>query len=180
VLVVRARNLAANGDQSGAGDSFRTARALDPKLDINPDEEARVLVAQGWAKKGEVLTRAGRIEEALSAHVEAKQIDPLLMSDALSLNRLCWWGALYGEAGRVMSACEQAQQLEPDDVNIGDSVGLALVRAGRLRESIPLFLKFAHSTSNKTHAQRRLAWVKFLSRNQDPITPEELEWLLVN
>jgi tetratricopeptide (TPR) repeat protein len=185
VLVAKGRNFAANGDLDESREQFQEAVALDSNLRFDSGEMARSLVAEGLVKKGETQVRAGHVKEAIADYGEAKEIDPQVGIDAFSLNTLCWYGAQWGNPSQVMQvmpACIPAVQLSPDDSNIGDSLGVALVLADHdnFGEAIPLFQKFILKTTNKDDATIRSTWLAPLSKGRNPITPKEKEWLLVN
>jgi WD40 repeat protein len=180
VFVVTGRNLAANGNKEAAFANFRKALDLDPALGFDPEDEARSLVAEGRVAEGKAMVRRGRVKEAIAAYKQAPEIDPSLVIDASSYNTLCWYGSLWGYYREVLPVCKKAHELAPDDANIGDSLGVALVLNGRVKNGLPYLLKFASTSTNKPHAQHRLAWLPDLESGKNPITPEEIEWLLLN
>jgi WD40 repeat protein len=180
VLIMKGRNLGLNGDEAGARESLRSALALDPSLKFDPDEEARSLSAQGRVNDGELLVRRGKVKEAIAAYAEAQRVDPARVLDASSLNTLCWFGALWGYAREVMYACNEASQLDPDDWNIGDSLGVAMVLTGHPTEAIPYFEKFVESAVDQKQKQRRQTWITALRHGRNPLTLAEREWLFVN
>jgi WD40 repeat protein len=181
VLLAKGRNLAANEDRTGALECFRSALALDPDLRFDADEEARSLVALGRLKEGESLARRGLIKEAIVAYDEAQKVDSALVLGTSSLNMLCWYGSLWDHAGEVLPYCKQASDLAPLDWNVGDSLGVAYARTGRIAEALPYFIKFASRTPDKSYRQRRLDWITALLAGRNPLSQhEEIEWLLVN
>ncbi len=92
-------------------------------------------------------------------------------------NTLCWNGSLLGHAGDVMTACEQAVALAPDNGNVRDSRGLARALTGDLAGAIVDFEAFVAGTSNNEARTQRLGWIEALRRGENPFTAEVLEAL---
>jgi tetratricopeptide (TPR) repeat protein len=136
-LLFEGQRLARQGDIAGAVAQYSQALQLDPALRIDPQKAAR-----GHALRASI---EGLVEEASSednAGVDAQlqaalaQADPPPDLPADMWDNLCWYGALYGQAGRVADgACEVAIALADVDI-FRRSRGLARARAGDVEGAI--------------------------------------------
>jgi tetratricopeptide (TPR) repeat protein len=171
------RDLARAGDVDGAVTLFRRAQTLDPSLKLDPKAEAKKCAAEGWVAKGSQIVREGKVKEALAAYVKAQKLNATLHIPAKSWETLCWFGSLWGDARDVMSACEQAVKLAPEDFGIRDSRGLARALTGNIDGAIADFQAFVDLTPNMEKKSRRQHWIDTLRTGKNPFTPEELEAL---
>ncbi len=141
------------------------------------DEYESLVAALGWLTKGENLAREGKVKDAMAAYSKAQELHPTLTVAAQYWNRLCGWGGKWGYASVVMSACEQAVALAPDNRYIRDSRGLARALTGDFDGAIADFEAFvAYIRSEEARAQRQ-GWIDALRAGRNPFTPEVLEKL---
>ena len=116
---------------------------IEPNLALKPEEEANKTYATAVLSEGKSLVDKGKIKEAIANYEKAQQIDPSLIISS-EWNSLCWNGALAGFARDVMSACERAVALAPEDSagECRDSRGLAKALTGDNRGAIEDFKGF--------------------------------------
>jgi tetratricopeptide (TPR) repeat protein len=175
-LLIKWVELAREGDVDRAVGAFKQALELDPTVAFDPGQEARQLVDKGleWAKQGAV-------REAIAAFAVAQVIDPNLEIAASSWNILCWLGSLRSFATDVMTACERAVTLAPDNGNIRDSRGLARTLTGDYTGAIDDFQRFLEwgpkNGIPEEKIRQRQDWIRMLQANQNPFNEELLELL---
>jgi tetratricopeptide (TPR) repeat protein len=177
-LIVEGKNLARGCDIEGAVASFRKAREVDSTIDIEPEAEARRLVAEWLVLEGEQLVGRGKIKEAVAAYAEAQKLDSMLEISAGSWNNLCWLGSLWGYADDICHACEKAVALEPGNGNIRDSRGLARALTGNTQGAIEDFEAFISWTTDKQQKLQRRRWIRTLRTGKNPFTPRVIKKLL--
>jgi hypothetical protein len=101
--------------------------------------------------------------------------------DADTWNALCWFGSLYGAAGRVLDACEAAVAAAPEDGGIRDSRGLARALTGDVAGAIADFefaVAWARETGNEeAFIDSREGWIAELRAGRDPFDEETLAQL---
>ncbi|MEL4894905.1 tetratricopeptide repeat protein [Crocosphaera sp. Alani8] len=76
-----------------------------------------------------------------------------------------------------MAACNNAETLAPNDLNIKDSRGLVRALTGDNKGAIEDFQAFIQGTNNREAEERRQSWINDLENNQNPFTSEELDKL---
>ena len=187
VLIMAGRHLAKEDDIPGAEDFFRKALKLDPNADFNPetpqidqnlDSIARKLAAPARLLRVKEYLGEGKIEAATTAYEEASKLDSALdfnMLDANSWNGLCWQGSLKGLVDKVISACERAVILAPENEDFRDSRGVARVLTGNRTGAIEDFQAFIEQTDDAEERAQRQKWIFALHAGQNPLTSEELE-----
>ena len=177
------RKLATGGDPEGAIAFFGAARELDANLDLDAETEAQRIVvpylARNLVEKGNMLVKKGEVKEAIATLAKAQKLDPMLEISAYSWNNLCWFGSLHGYAADVMYACENTVALDPENVGIRDSRGLARALSGDIEGAIADFQAFLDfwADNNEKRLQRQ-RWIEALRAGDRPFTPEEIETLL--
>lgn len=134
--------------------------------------------AEGAIDRGEKLVREGKVREAIDAFQKAQQFESTWKIPQLSWNSLCWYGALYKEAQAVLSACDAAVKLDPANVRVRDSRGVAWALAGDIPGAIEDFQVFIKGTDWEKGKQQRQRWVEALKKGENPLTEEELDRLL--
>ncbi|NIM49704.1 MAG: hypothetical protein GTN62_05610 [Gemmatimonadales bacterium] len=130
--------------------------------------------------EGENLARQGTITDAMAAYSNAQALDSTLTVSVWSAwlwNNLCWWGSLWGHAADVMTACDRAVALIPDDGGNRDSRGLARALTGDLDGAIVDFEAFVAWTPDDEDRAQRQGWIDTLRAGENPFTPEVLEAL---
>lgn len=129
--------------------------------------------------RGNMLAKKGEVKEAIATFAEAQKLDPMLEISAYSWNNLCWFGSLHGYAAEVMHACENAVALDPENVGIRDSRGLARALSGDIEGAIADFQAFVDFwADNDEKRLQRLRWIDALRAGDRPFTPEKIETLL--
>ena len=101
------------------------------------------------------------MEAAITAYQQAQKLNPDLEISAQNWNILCWQGSLYGHAGDVIFACENAVALAPEHGGIIDSRGLARALTGDLKGAVADFRVFIKWTSDEDDRQQRQASILF-------------------
>jgi tetratricopeptide (TPR) repeat protein len=140
VLAEKARLLARTGDYKGALSSLDRVKA---------DTSDRYYMLQ----RALVLHQAGRTAEAqrLFADVRAKS------STATELNNLCWAKATAGVMlESAVQDCHDAMTLSPDNAAYLDSLGMVLLKLGRVDEALTVY--------NQALAKRRDAPTSLMGR----------------
>ena len=126
--------------------------------------------------KGRSFVKEGKVKEAIASYQKAEKIDPTQIS-ASYWNKLCWYGSLYKKAADVMFACEKAVALNPKEVNIIDSRGLARALTGDIEGAIADFQVYVNWTSNEEKKAQRQEWIKALQAGENPFTDKLLKEL---
>jgi Flp pilus assembly protein TadD len=124
------------GEEAGlfasGGDFKRAVELYDRAAKDAPDNSPLKIL------RAVALYRAGRIEEADRAFAAMRGT----AKTGADFNRLCWNKATAGILlESALADCRKALELEPDSNNIQDSLGFALLRLGRLDESIAAYTK---------------------------------------
>lgn len=150
------------------------------------------VVANAFLVKGAKLAQKGEIEKAITAYKEAEKSDIELQISAEYWNRICWNGSLHNQAAKVIDICEKAVALEPENPGIKDSRGLARGLTDNNKGAIEDFQAYINwidaniSKSTEDNVKQKLElqkrqrqyWMKMLSTNKNPFTPEEIKILL--
>jgi len=134
---------------------------------------------QAIIDRADVYSRLRDHESAIDDVKRATQLQP---DDPLSWNRLCWLGSLANRAAEVMSACQQAVTLAPENGNIRDSRGLALALTGDYQGAIDDFTAFItwSRAQYRPEEERTLreSWIKVLAAGKNPFDKATLETLI--
>jgi WD40 repeat protein len=122
------------------------------------------------------LARLGDIDRAVEAITLAgQQVGDSGYLPPVYLNNLCWFGTLWGRAKDVVQYCRKVREFIPDDVNFGDSLGLALseIDNSHAPEVIGLFESFVASPeSNSEERTQRATWIKRIQSGKRPLTQQ--------
>jgi WD40 repeat protein len=177
-LANRGRSIARQGDIGGATAAFQQAQKLSPTLEMPTEDRIEDWAAEGAIDRGEKLVREGKVREAVDAFQKAQQFESAWKIPQLSWNSLCWHGALHNEAQAVLSACDAAVKLDPANVRVRDSRGVARALAGDIPGAIEDFQVFIKGTDWEKGKQQRQGWVEALKKGENPLTEEELDRLL--
>lgn len=128
----------------------------------------------------ERLALRGEIPAALAMLEEAESLHSLWGVNATSWNILCWYGSLWGYANDVLTACDRAVDLEPDNIEILDSRGLARSLTGDIDGAIHDFSTFIRETKDENRRYQRQNWVEMLRVGENPFTEEVLQLLFID
>lgn len=170
--------LARDGKIEEAVTQFEKALELDPSgLKIEPLAEARKLAASNLLKTGETLLESGKFDEALNTYIQAQEWDSDLKISASDWNKLCWEGSINQQAEKVIFACDQAVELEPNNRLIRNSRGLARALMGNYNDAIEDFEAFVEPTKNEEEKAKIKGWIESLKKNINPFKNEVLEKL---
>ena len=172
--VNKGEDFAKVGNINGAVTAFQTAWQLDPSLEL----ELKAKVVSLLVDKRSKLIEERKFKEAAAAYTKAQQFTTNEKIDVDSWNNLCWQGSLRGHAKDVLSACEKAVALAPDDGNVRDSRGLARALTGNTKGAIEDFQAFIAQTEDKERKLQRQGWVKVLSVGKNPFTQQEINRLI--
>ncbi|MBM3126580.1 MAG: hypothetical protein FJZ87_16170, partial [Chloroflexi bacterium] len=130
------------------------------------------LEALGMIERGNLFAQHGMIEEAISAYAEAEIIEPEVNISASDLDILCWNGSLWGHAEDVLSACNRAVELAPDNAGIVDSRGLARALTGDYAgaiEDFTVFVEWCEKTGGDEYYKNlRVYWISELKSGRNP------------
>ena len=150
-------------------------------MDVSPELAQDSAFAAAVAfRQGISWVREGQIEEAKTAFSQALQHQPSLNDSAEYWNSICWVGSLHGHAKGVLTVCEKAVTLDPENKSYQDSRGLAKALTGDLVGALADFQAAVDSgvlDYSEDVKQRRLRWIEALKSGNNPLTPEELEEL---
>jgi WD40 repeat protein len=120
------------------------------------------------------LARLGDTDRAVEAMALAgRRIGNSASIQPVYLNNLCWFGTLWGRAKDVVQYCRIAREFSSDDVNFGDSLGLAMSETDNSHapEAIGLFESFVASPeSNSEERTQRATWIKRIQSGKRPLT----------
>lgn len=145
-------------------------------IDRKPDNPyAYAYRGSAYAHQEDYTNAKRDLEKAIS-------LDP---SFATAYNQLCWYGSLLGDAANVLSACERAVALEPNNPHFRDSRGLARALTGDYQGAIldfQFFVDMAGTSSYITSAdvRERIIWISSLRQATSPFDGPELDKLLHN
>jgi len=131
-------------------------------------------------EQGERLAVRGKIPEALRLLQEADVMSSWFGVSSGSWNLVCWYGSLWGYADTVLSACNQAVEIDPENVEILDSRGLARALSGDITGAIDDFSVFIEATTDENRRYQRQNWVEMLKAGENPFTPEVLQLLFID
>ncbi|MDC0832482.1 tetratricopeptide repeat protein [Geitlerinema sp. CS-897] len=144
------------------------------------DAIARRRSPEALVTEGERLVMRGEVIEAISLYEEAQALHTFFSVGAQSWNILCWYGSLWGHAEEVLEACEQAVKLDPDNVEIRDSRGLARALVGDTDGAIEDFQAFVDASENEPRRFQRQNWIEMLQAGENPFTPDVLRMLFID
>ena len=125
-LVAEARTKAISGKPEVALSLFQEVKKLDSSISLDPQTE----INPYFIPKGERLAKEGDIKAALVAYDEAFKRNPNIKISAASWNTLCWNGSIYNSASQVVFACDNAVNLEPNNLDIRSSRTVAKALTG--------------------------------------------------
>jgi tetratricopeptide (TPR) repeat protein len=150
-----------------------TAMATGPTL-----APLQSLEALGMIERGNLFAQHGMIEEAISAYAEAEIIEPEINISASDLDILCWYGSLWGYAEDVLSACNRAVELAPENAAIVDSRGLARALTGDYAgaiEDFTVYVEYLEKTGEyEYHKNLRIYWISELKSGRNPFNEATL------
>jgi WD40 repeat protein len=140
------------------------------------------ITLEGLLARAEKLMKRQEYKGVLEVYQEAERLYFEIPYGAELWNSLCWEGTLWGEASSVMSACERAVALAPEDGNARDSRGLARALTGDIAGAIndfKYYILWARGSNGfgnvAVSVPRREAWIKDLERGLNPITADVLQ-----
>jgi WD40 repeat protein len=144
--------------------------------------DARAEFAEEALMASQELSRLGDVDRAIQAFNSFEDTPSLDRFMPIYLNSLCWHGTLWGHARDVLAYCFKAHQSVPDDVNLGDSLALALSQSddSHANEAIKLFESFiaAQESTEEEKRERRL-WIERIRSGRKPLTPD-IQHRLIN
>jgi hypothetical protein len=140
--------------------------------------------AANLQEEGVRLARAGDIAGADSRLREAQRANPdksIALPGAPALNSLCWYGAVWGAAARVLSSCERANQLVPKNATYRDSRALARAltgnRAGAIGDYRFVIARWTEDGYDPYIIAVRQAWLDALLAGKNPFDEATLAQL---
>jgi len=150
-------------DVESAVAKYQEALAYDATLDLDPEEAAARLAAPVFVEYGVELAQQGQIDEALAAITQAQTLGPELSISGDSWNTLCWYGGLWGFAQDVLTACDNAIEIYPENGHYRESRGIVRALSNDLEGAME-DIEFV------------IAWVKVGSWSDEYISQRE-EWM---
>ncbi len=176
--IKQGEELAVDGKIEAAVMKFKQAQKLDARyLTVEPQTKAKHFFALGLVEQGGELAIKGEIEVAIAKYQEAQQMDSNLRIYAGDWNNLCWYGSVYGQATKVMVACEKAVALNPEDGNIRGSRALARALNGNIQGAIEDFQFAIENYDDDGWKQKMQGWLDALLKKKNPFTEEVLKGL---
>ena len=186
-LVAEARTKGISGKPEASLSLFQEAKKLDSSISLDPQIE----ISPYFIIKGERLAKEGDINPAVVAYKQAIKNDPKLKVSADLWNTLCWNGSIYNSASQVIFACDNAVNLEPDNLYIrqnrsiakalvGDSNGaisefeISLPKIYRENLEVMLSLRRRDYAAKYSYADQQ-GWLEDLKEGKNPFTDEKLE-----
>ena len=185
-LFAEARTKGMSGKPEDALSLLQEAKKLDNSISLNFEVE----VAPYFITKGENLARNGEIEDAVVAYKQAIKNDSKLKISADSWNTLCWHVSIYNSASQVIFACDNAINLEPNNIDILRSRAIARTLTNNKKGAAEDLRKYIYQQqSNKftyfLFAWQQLSevfkngeeqiWLDALQQDKNPFTEEKLE-----
>jgi tetratricopeptide (TPR) repeat protein len=177
-LLNQGRSIARQGDVGLAIRTFQQAQKLSPRIEVPAEDEVKRWAAVGSIAQGENLVQEGEVQEAVDAFLKAKQLDATWKISQKSWQRLCWSGAVHGEAKTVISACDTAVAVAPGALWTRDGRGVARALTGDTAGAIADFQAFIEGTDSAERKKQRQGWIDALKKGENPFTEEELAKLL--
>ncbi len=151
-----------------------------PAVTVETERQTRRRNPADLVAEGERLAMRGEVMEALDRYREAQIFNTYFSVGPQSWNLLCWYGSLWGHAKEVLEACEQAVELDPENVEIRDSRGLARALVGDIDGAIEDFQSFVDVTGDERRRFQRQNWIEMLRAGENPFTPEVLRLLFID
>ena len=173
-LVNQGRSIARQGDVGQALATFQQAQKLSPSIKVPAENKVKRWAAEGSIAQGENLVQEGKVQEAVDAFLKAKQLDATWKIPQKSWQRLCWSGAVHGEAKTVISACDTAVALAPGALWTRDGRGVARALTGDTAGAIEDFQAFIKGTDSAEYKKQRQGWIDALKKGENPFTEKEL------
>ncbi len=164
-------------------DVIPLARLMDQRIQsqvpVAPGQtgQASLVAAVKLLVEGEQLALQGSIPDAIAAYSEAQARDSTLTVSGSSWTALCWYGSLWGYAADVMTTCEEAVALVPEEGWIRNSRGVARALTGDTDGAIADFEAFVAWTSVDADREQCQGWIDALRAGTNPFTPDLLELL---
>lgn len=131
------------------------------------------------SKTAQVMLSRGQVEPLITIAQEGPKLEPSFDLPTDSWNDLCWFGSLWGNAPKVMFACNRAVGIGTNP-EYHDSRGVALALTHRYEEAIEEFEGFlASPTMPEAEKVTRRHWVEQLKKGQNPFSLAARRQLLV-
>ena len=117
------------------------------------------------------MVRRGEIKPAIAlyAKIEALEIDLNWLPN--QWNYLCGCGSIQGHAAEVMSICEKAVTVYPENGEFHDSRGIARGLTGDFAGALEDFQLFINWTNNDDRRAQRQRWINQLQQGNNPFIP---------
>jgi tetratricopeptide (TPR) repeat protein len=158
-----------------------TPETTTPEISIQaPLIIGRWNTANELIEQGERLAMQGQIPSALRLFQEADVTSSWLGVSSGSWNTACWYGSLWGYADQVIDACDRAVELDPNNIEVLDSRGLARALSGNIEGAIADFSTFVETTDDANRRYTRQNWIEMLKAGENPFTPEILRMLFID
>ena len=177
-LIEKGEKIARQGDLAVAIATFQKAQKLSPTIEVPSEDKVKQWAAEGSIAQGENLVQKGNVREAVDAFEKAKKLDATWKISQDSWDTLCWYGALHGGAKTVISACDTAVALAPDNGDVRDSRGVARALTGDTAGAIADFQAYIKGTDSPEGKKQRQGWIDKLKKGENPFTKNEIDKLL--
>ncbi|RKZ76097.1 MAG: hypothetical protein DRR19_28880, partial [Candidatus Parabeggiatoa sp. nov. 1] len=173
----KGEKLAKQGKIAAAVVEFKKAKELVPSFGFEPETKAKQFFAKGLVEQGQELANKGEIDAAIANYQQAQQMDASLKISAQQWNSLCWFGSVYGQAAKVMNACEKAVTLAPDSWSCRNSRGLARALTGNIQGAIEDYQFAIENYDDEGYKTKAQGWLEVLKKGENPFTEEMLKEL---
>lgn len=127
--------------------------------------------------EAEQLVARGNIADALTAYAAAQHRDARLNGSIDFWYGLCWNGSLWGHAGEVMFACDQAVELAPREARTREARGVARALVADYAGAIDDLEESVARAAAGERRTRLLSWMSALRAGENPFTDSVLERL---
>ena len=122
------------------------------------------------ASRGEILAARDTIEHAL-------RLENTPEETAGYWSSLCWYGAIWGHANDVLSACDKAVAEAPENGDAHDARGIARALTGDVEGAVSDFTVFIEWSIKPDEVLKRMQWNAALIQGENPFTGQVLQSL---
>lgn len=148
---------------------FGQARADE----VQPLMDAHLALVTDW-----IAVDVADLTGATEVLERAQMADERLVVPASYWNRICWRGAVRGQAEAVIDACDEAVRLDPLDPELRDSRALARALLGDFDGAVTDFEFFLReSWSEVGRLEERATWAAQLRTGENPFDEDMLRRL---
>jgi WD40 repeat protein len=182
--LVEGRERARKGDMDTARWVFDTLKQQGGLLGFEPETEVRKLAAQGRIEQGTSWAERQKINEALNAFTEARELCPLVVIPSSAWETVCRFGGLSNRAADVLEACDRAVEAATDEQETAwrrDNRALVRLLTKNTVGALADFQAYVRWARDKQQYQefvrKRERWLALLQGGQTPAEAEIIQEL---